>query len=228
MNDVGKNIKDLRKKIGTSQETLAQKLHVTRQAVSQWETGHTQPDLKTLDEIADFFNVDILTVIYGEKKKAVSIAPHRRKYKKGLIVFGVMLLVMLLLVFILKPTIEYMYYRFIAEAFVRIYMVFSEPLLYLFVGLFAANGISLGWDLCIRTKSVRWAVFTVSIAFLVFYSIIPLLLILGTTAGDHFLQKFWLFFWAAPVLFLLPGIGLHFGRKVIPSSLRRCVFRDTM
>ena len=52
MNDVGRNIKNLRKKMGISQETLAEKLYVTRQAVSQWETGRTQPDLKTLDEIA--------------------------------------------------------------------------------------------------------------------------------------------------------------------------------
>ncbi|ENZ42874.1 hypothetical protein HMPREF1089_02238 [Enterocloster bolteae 90B3] len=38
-NTVGKNIVKLRKEQGMSQEQLAQKLHVTRQAVSNWETG---------------------------------------------------------------------------------------------------------------------------------------------------------------------------------------------
>lgn len=218
MNDVGRNIKNLRKKRGISQEALAEKLYVTRQAVSQWETGHTQPDLKTLDEIANFFDVDILAIIYGEKKKAASIAPHRRKYKKGFLLFGAMSLAMLLLVLLLKPTILYLYYRFIAETFVKIYLIFSEPLLYLFVALFAANGVSLGWDLQIGHKPVRLAVFAVSIAFLACYSMIPLLTALGTIAGDSFLQRVWLFFLTTPVLFLLPGLGLHFGRKVIPAA----------
>ena len=41
-NTVGKNIVKLRKEQGMSQEQLAQKLHVTRQAVSNWETGVSQ------------------------------------------------------------------------------------------------------------------------------------------------------------------------------------------
>ena len=196
---------------------MAEKLYVTRQAVSQWETGRTQPDLKTLNEIANFFNVDILAIIYDGKKKIDTIAPHKKKYKKGFIIFGAISLAMLLLVLILKPTIEYMYYRFIAETFVRIYIAFSEPLLYLFAALFAVNGFSLGWNLHIRRKPVRRAVFAVSIAFLVCYSIIPLLMALGPIAGDYFPQRFWLFFVTNPVLFLLPGIGLHFGSKVIPA-----------
>ena len=59
MNDVGKHIKTLRKENRVSQETLADSLYVTRQAVSQWETGRTQPDLDTLEIIAKYFNVDI-------------------------------------------------------------------------------------------------------------------------------------------------------------------------
>ncbi|QHI72623.1 helix-turn-helix domain-containing protein [Aminipila terrae] len=215
MNDVGKNIKKLRKERGISQETLAGKLYVTRQAVSQWERGHTQPDLKTLDEIANFFQVNILTVIYGEKEKATTIPPHRRKYKKGLILFGILSLTMILLVMILKPSIEYMYYRFMAITFVRMYMAFSQPLLYLFIALFASNLISLGWDLYINRKAVRCAVFAISITFLCFYSVIFLLMTSGFISGSYFFQKLWLFLWQVPVLFLLPGMGLHFGRKVI-------------
>ena len=59
-NTVGKNIVKLRKEQGMSQEQLAQKLHVTRQAVSNWETGRSQPDLDMLEALASAFETDIL------------------------------------------------------------------------------------------------------------------------------------------------------------------------
>ena len=45
MNDVGRNIKNLRKKMGISQETLAEKLYVTRQAISSsvFRSGCVRP-----------------------------------------------------------------------------------------------------------------------------------------------------------------------------------------
>ena len=39
---------DLRTKHGLSQDELAEKLYVTRQAVSQWETGETVPNIEPL------------------------------------------------------------------------------------------------------------------------------------------------------------------------------------
>ena len=43
MTTVGKNIQILRKASGLTQEALASQLHVTRQAVSSWETGFSLP-----------------------------------------------------------------------------------------------------------------------------------------------------------------------------------------
>ena len=39
MNAVGKNLKQLRQREKLTQDALAERLHVTRQAVSPWETG---------------------------------------------------------------------------------------------------------------------------------------------------------------------------------------------
>ncbi|MBE6871395.1 MAG: helix-turn-helix transcriptional regulator [Ruminococcaceae bacterium] len=54
------NLKDkilfYRKKAGMSQETLAEKLDVSRQAVSKWETGEALPDLNNLVLLAKTFN----------------------------------------------------------------------------------------------------------------------------------------------------------------------------
>ena len=52
MNEIGTNIKTLRREKRMSQEQLAQALHVTRQTVSAWERGVALPGLDTLKEIA--------------------------------------------------------------------------------------------------------------------------------------------------------------------------------
>ena len=50
---------DLRKKRGMSQEELAEQLGVSRQAVSRWELGSTQPDAPNLLKLSDLFGVSI-------------------------------------------------------------------------------------------------------------------------------------------------------------------------
>ena len=49
----------LRKKSGMSQEELADQLGVSRQAVSRWELGSTQPDAPNLLKLSDLFGVSI-------------------------------------------------------------------------------------------------------------------------------------------------------------------------
>lgn len=66
MNKVNTMIKLLRTEKGMNQEQLAEQLHVTRQAVSSWETGKTQPDIETLTRIAEFFGVSVEQLIYGK------------------------------------------------------------------------------------------------------------------------------------------------------------------
>lgn len=50
-------ILDIRKNNGLTQEEFAEKLFVTRQAVSRWENGETTPALDTLKTISDLFKV---------------------------------------------------------------------------------------------------------------------------------------------------------------------------
>lgn len=56
-------ILELRTKSGLSQEELAEKLHVTRQAVSRWETGETVPNTETLKLLSKLFDVSINTLL---------------------------------------------------------------------------------------------------------------------------------------------------------------------
>lgn len=58
----------LRTKKGLSQDELAEKLYVTRQAVSRWETGETIPNTETLKLLSKFFNVSINTLLGTPRK----------------------------------------------------------------------------------------------------------------------------------------------------------------
>lgn len=54
---------ELRTKNGLSQEELAEKIHVTRQAVSRWENGETVPNTDTLKLLSRLFDVSINTLL---------------------------------------------------------------------------------------------------------------------------------------------------------------------
>ena len=53
---------------GLTQDALAGMLHVTRQTVSSWEIGRTEPDLDTLLALAEALHCDATELIYGVKR----------------------------------------------------------------------------------------------------------------------------------------------------------------
>ncbi|MBQ7549695.1 MAG: helix-turn-helix domain-containing protein [Clostridia bacterium] len=61
-------IYDLRTKSGMSQDDLAEKVFVTRQAVSRWEKGETVPNTETLKLLSNVFNVSINTLLGSPQK----------------------------------------------------------------------------------------------------------------------------------------------------------------
>ena len=56
-------ILELRTKHNLSQDALAEKVHVTRQAVSRWENGDTIPNTETLKLLSKLFDVSINTLL---------------------------------------------------------------------------------------------------------------------------------------------------------------------
>ena len=66
--DTKEVILELRTKNGLSQEELAGKVYVTRQAVSRWETGETVPNTETLKLLSKLFDVSINTLLGSPRK----------------------------------------------------------------------------------------------------------------------------------------------------------------
>ena len=69
---LGNRLAELRKEHGYSQEELADKLGVSRQAVSKWECGEASPDTDNLIELAKLYNTsldELLEIKKPEEKK---------------------------------------------------------------------------------------------------------------------------------------------------------------
>lgn len=61
--EIRDSIKKLREKNGLTQEQMAKRLMISRQAVSRWENGETQPDTESLKLLSKEFNVSINTLL---------------------------------------------------------------------------------------------------------------------------------------------------------------------
>ena len=66
------NLQKLRKLSSMSQEALAEKLDVTRQSVSKWESGASYPEMDKLIAICKIFKVDMDTLVNGDASKVTN------------------------------------------------------------------------------------------------------------------------------------------------------------
>lgn len=64
-------LQDVRKKHGFSQEELADKLDVSRQAVSKWERGEASPDTENLIALSKIYKISIDELINGEESNFI-------------------------------------------------------------------------------------------------------------------------------------------------------------
>ena len=91
MRDIGKNIKQVRESKQLTQDDLAAKLFVSRQTISNYETGRTRPDIETLINLSSVLDIDIHVLIYGPPN-----ALTRTKILKRLILSAICIVVLLL------------------------------------------------------------------------------------------------------------------------------------
>lgn len=98
MSAVSKHIKKQRLTQGLTQEALAERLFVTRQTISNWETGKSQPDVDTLLRIAEALQTDAGALIYGPPAK-----PNQKKEVRKLTIAAGLLLLLGGLAWYLAP-----------------------------------------------------------------------------------------------------------------------------
>ena len=81
MNKMGYKIKDLREARSMTQEELAEKINISRQAYAKWERGDTIPDVEKCSRLAEIFGVSIDSLVKTEKTEGIGMVPPAPKGK---------------------------------------------------------------------------------------------------------------------------------------------------
>jgi len=91
MMEWNEKLQELRKQKGLTQEELAERLFVSRTAISKWESGRGHPNIDSLKAIAKFFSVTIDELLSGDELLTLAEEEHRQKerYLRDL-VFGLL------------------------------------------------------------------------------------------------------------------------------------------
>ncbi len=95
--NLGEKIKECRKQAGFSQEQLAERLNVSRQAITKWETNKGIPDIANLTAISDEFGLSLDELIKDDVvvKKKIITDSSAKKWHILMIVYLVATLFML-------------------------------------------------------------------------------------------------------------------------------------
>ena len=89
--EFNEKIQELRKQQGITQEELAERLFVSRTAVSKWESGRGYPNIESLKAIAKFFGVTIDELLSGDELLTLAEEDTRQKESRVRdLVFGLL------------------------------------------------------------------------------------------------------------------------------------------
>ena len=80
--EFNEKLQELRKQKGLTQEELAEKLYVSRTAVSKWELGRGYPNIESLQAIAKFFSVTVDGLLSTDEVLTIAEEDNKRKEKR--------------------------------------------------------------------------------------------------------------------------------------------------
>ena len=75
--NLSKKIYELRKASGMSQEQLAEKINVSRQSISKWESGESSPEIERLIELSNVFDVSTDYLLKSSEVDELTIRTER-------------------------------------------------------------------------------------------------------------------------------------------------------
>lgn len=87
-NLIFQNLSALRQYHKYSQEEVAEKVGVSRQAVAKWESGETVPDILNCDALADLYDISVDTLIHYDQEKEHMPIPPKGKHLFGTVKVG--------------------------------------------------------------------------------------------------------------------------------------------
>ncbi|OQO69042.1 transcriptional regulator [Enterococcus villorum] len=115
-------LKRLRKEHGLTQENLAEKLHVSRQTISNWENGNTLPDIENLKLLSQYYHVP-LSFLFTEKEETCLPLERLNKDLKKFLLF-------LSIASFITPLASFVLLYFLIEEKTKLSMKFYKTLFY--------------------------------------------------------------------------------------------------
>ncbi|PTJ62023.1 helix-turn-helix domain-containing protein [Mammaliicoccus sciuri] len=93
-------LKKKRKETNLSQEDLAKKLKISRQSISKWENEKGYPNIETLLEISEIFNITVDELLKGDDylKDKIIQDSRKLKYPKWVVFFDILTLIGLIII----------------------------------------------------------------------------------------------------------------------------------
>jgi AbrB family looped-hinge helix DNA binding protein len=86
--NIAANLSHLRARHHLSQEEVAEKIGVTRQAVAKWENGDSLPDILNCERLADLFDVSLNDLVRFDPAQEGMAIPPKNKYIFGTVTIG--------------------------------------------------------------------------------------------------------------------------------------------
>ena len=223
MNTVSKSIKRLRLQNNMTQDQLAEKMYVTRQTISNWETEKAQPDLDTLTSLAEVFNTDIYDLIYGWPNGGYKKFQSKYIATAGTCLSGIL---------IIKITCDYLtdvlprsYFRWqhIVDTLIP---AIEYSLMSILIGMMMASIVSLWVDTHREDRKRIGVIGVITIAPMILILLeIVIALIKRSFSGLFFFSLFQHVHWVGYLLFIFPVVSgiclfLCFNRIKMKTNIR--------
>jgi AbrB family looped-hinge helix DNA binding protein len=85
---ISENLLTLRRQARYSQEQVAEKIGVSRQAVAKWESGETLPDLGNCEKLAALYDVTLDELVHYDSQTSALPMPPKGRYVFGTVTLG--------------------------------------------------------------------------------------------------------------------------------------------
>ena len=136
-----KNLNQFRKSAGFTQDELARKISVTRQAISSWERGRSEPDFQTLTALAEALNVGVNELLVEKE------AAQYTRYQKPFVVCSIVCFCIVFTALLLRLTL----FAYLERVRTQTYMyfplfeceMFTSTVAYFFSGVFLVSFLAM-------------------------------------------------------------------------------------
>lgn len=110
--EIGKKLKDARMKSGFTQETVAEKINVSRQTISNWENEKSYPDIISVIELSSLYSISLDDLLKGDEKmmehleESTNIVKSNQKLIRA-IILNIVIVILLITLNLFLPDNSY-------------------------------------------------------------------------------------------------------------------------